>query len=209
MLRRGIPTASEFSRIITPAKGELAAACEEYINQLIGDIYDPTYGQHDDYVSAAMKSGTDGEPAARAEYAMLRDCVVQQVGFITTDDGKFGCSPDSLVNGEGGLELKCPLPKTQVKYLRAGILPPEYKPQVHGCLWITGRSWWDFLSYCPGLPPFMLRVTPDDYTKRLGDVLIQFRKLYDDASKIIADKQPEPSKLPVMTASDIPQEVFF
>jgi hypothetical protein len=50
----------------------------------------------------------------------------------------------------------------------------EYKPQVHWSLVVTGREWWDFMSYSPGLPPFRCRVVPDDYTKRLRDAMEKF-----------------------------------
>jgi hypothetical protein len=205
--RRGIPTASEFPNIITGKTHELAAGHNTYINRLIGDTYDPNYGQHDDYKSEAMKAGTLGEPEARRFYAFDREVVVQQVGFVTTDDGYFGCSPDSLVGDDGGLELKCPMPHTHVGYLRAGTLPDEYKAQVHGCLWITGRTWWDFMSFCNGFPPLIIRVTPDEYTVKLSKVLAQFRVNLDAARKLIADMQP--AKPEAVITSDVDEEILF
>ena len=41
------------------------------------------------------------------------------------------------------------------------MLPTDYKAQVQGQLWVTGRAWADFMSYCPELPPFLIRVEPD------------------------------------------------
>jgi len=201
-VRRGIPTASNFSSIITAKTEALAAAHDTYINRLIGDIYNPSYyEEQDDYKSAAMKAGTIGEPEARKYYAFDQGVTVQQVGFVTTEDKKFGCSPDSLVGDVGGLELKCPQPHTHVGYLRDGILPPEYKAQVHGSLWITGRDWWDFLSYCNGFPPLLIRVTPDKYTQKLGEILVEFRQRYDEVAAKIAAMQPTPTNPdPVETA---------
>ena len=62
---------------------------------------------------------------------------------------------------------KNPNAATHAEYLYYGVLPDDYKAQVHGYLIISGRAWWDFLSYCPGLQPFIIRVTPDEYTKQL------------------------------------------
>jgi hypothetical protein len=45
---------------------------------------------------------------------------------------------------------------------------------VHGSLIVTGRAYWWFLSYCPGLPPFLTKVVPDDFTKRLRQELERF-----------------------------------
>jgi len=75
------------------------------------------------YTSRAMQDGIDMEPEARACYSFLAGGEVKQVGFCLSDDGRFGCSPDGLVGDDGGLELKCPLPKTHIKYLVEGELP--------------------------------------------------------------------------------------
>jgi hypothetical protein len=70
--------------------------------------------------------------------------------------------------------MKCPELKTHAQYLAENRLPPEYRAQVHGCLIVTGRKWWDFLSYAPGLKPLLLRVEPDHYTQRLREALEEF-----------------------------------
>lgn len=176
--RRGIPTASDFSDIITAAKAELSASASKYICQLIADLSDERYGRHEDYVSAAMKNGTQMEPEARAWYCFERNSEVQQVGFCIADDGRAGCSPDALVGDDGGLELKSPLPKTHIGYLLAGVLPDAYKQQVHACMAITERKWWDFASYVPGFPPFLIRVEWSEYTDKLVDAMEKFHAAY-------------------------------
>ncbi len=80
------------------------------------------------------------EAEAVAWYELQRDVTVQRVGFVLRDNEKVGASPDGLVGEDGGLELKCPLPKTQVARLLDGELPAEYRPQVHGALLVTGRQ---------------------------------------------------------------------
>jgi hypothetical protein len=171
--RRGIPTASEFGCIITPKRGEYAAAADTYINQLIDETVRPdadrSWGSN-----RHTERGCDLEPEARDLYAFERDLVPLQVGFILNDAGTLGCSPDSLIDPDGGLEVKCPDGPTHVKWLRAGGVPDEHKAQVHGCLIVTGRAWWDFLSYCPGYPRLLVRVTPDDFTAKLSAHLERF-----------------------------------
>jgi hypothetical protein len=44
-----------------------------------------------------MEYGSGTEEEARNWYAFQHDVEVQQVGFITTDDGRLGCSPDGLI----------------------------------------------------------------------------------------------------------------
>lgn len=184
--RRGVPTSSEFSRIVTPAKGDYSKSAEGYIAELIAEVHDPHYGEVESYVSAAMKNGTMMEPEARAFYTFTRDASVTEVGFCVSDDGRFGCSPDGLVGDDGGLELKSPEHKTHVKYLLSGEIPNEYKPQVHASLIITGREWWDFMSYARGMPPLLVRVRPDDYTEKVRDAMGLFWAEYQDAMGKIA-----------------------
>lgn len=184
--RCGLPTASDFDKIVTPAKGKLSEQADGYMDQLIADIicqtpnYFTTLGRP---ISQAMQAGIDNEPLARRWYEMEMDCDVLEVGGCLSDDGRLWCSPDGLVGTEGGVEIKCPEAKTQVKYLRNGVLPTEYKPQVHGALIITGRPWWDFVSYHPPMPMLRVRVYPDDFTKLLADALQGFLEKYDKRLK--------------------------
>lgn len=181
-LRRGIPTASNFNRILTPKNGKLSSQAEDYICELIGERVqlDPNL-LTENPMTPAMRHGADCEDEARRFYELYRGVDVRQVGFCTTDDGRFGCSPDGLVGEDGGLELKCPQLKTQARYVLAGVLPDEYRPQVHGALIVTGRKWWDFLSYAAGLPPLLVRVFPDEYTELLRQALEEFHARYCQA----------------------------
>lgn len=182
MVRRGKPTASQFGRIITAAKGDYSKSAKTYMYELIGEIAmgGAPVGV-ESYTSKQMQDGIDCEPEARRWYEFNFDCEVRQVGFVF--DGRFGCSPDGLVGDVGMLELKCPMLKTQAKYLAEGVLPPEYKQQVHGSLIVTGREWCDFVSYAPGLPEFRVRVEPDEYTEAMREAL---NKFWDEWSELIA-----------------------
>lgn len=177
---KGRPSASNFGKIITPAKGDYSKSAVEYAYELIAELFDPDYGMKDEYATAAMRNGTIKEPEARRFYEFERNCDVVQVGLCETDDGRFVCSPDAMVGDDGCLELKAPAYKTHIKYLIGGKLPDEYRPQVHGHLLVTKREWCDFMSYCPGLPPLLVRVTVDDYTLRLAEALEQFWKTYTE-----------------------------
>ena len=170
--RRGIPTASEFGRIITPKTGKMAAAANKYMAELIAStVID---GSADWSGGHWTERGIILEPEARDWYAFERDVDIQQIGLALRNDGKAGASPDGLVGDDGGLEIKCPKPSTHVEWLMAGTLPDEHKAQVHGNLLICEREWWDFVSYCPGLRPLVIRVTPDNFTEALSSALDEF-----------------------------------
>ena len=175
-LHIGVPSASNFDRIITAKTGKPSSSMLDLSYELLSirTVQDMLGGR----VSAAMSLGIEREPEARSYYELYVGNKVRQVGFVQTADQRFGCSPDGLVGDDGGLELKCPTPKTHVRYLLEGGLPPEYKAQVHGFLVITGRSWCDFMSYCRGEPPMIVRVRPDEYTKQLEACMEEFWKVY-------------------------------
>lgn len=176
--RTGRATASKFDRILTPT-GKPSAQREDYACELIGERLltgpDPW---RTDYQSPDMLRGSFTEAEARRFVAFELDADVEQVGFCVHDNDFWGCSPDGLIGEDGGLELKCPKPATQVRYFLDGVLPPKYAPQVHGSLIVTGRANWWFCSYCPGLPPLLLKVVPDVYTEQLRTALVEFTELF-------------------------------
>ena len=196
--RRGVPTASVFSEIMTPKTRKMSASAIKLCYELVAQIHYPgPLEELDRYQSAAMRHGNEYEAEARAAYNLIRDDqTALDVGFIMDDLGRFGCSPDALCFGEteGGLELKCPSGAKHVEYLHDGILPTEYMAQVHGALLITGRLWWDFMSYSRGLPPLIVRVTPSDFTRSLRDCLDLFWVEFEGIRKSIARlKSPDES----------------
>ena len=196
---RGIPTASSFDRIMTPKRLQLSSQCDEYIAELIAQKLLPTLSMiPEGYVSRAMQQGILLEPDARRWYEFEREVEVKQVGFCLTDDERFGASPDALVGDDGALELKCPLPHTHVKYLLDGVLPAEYRCQVHGELLVTGRDWVDFVSYCPGLPPFIIRVLPNGFTSSLASTLTTFLERFDKALEKVSRGNMRPAAPPML-----------
>jgi hypothetical protein len=138
----------------------------------------------------AMKRGTELEPFARAAYELHIGYTVTEVGFISHDCDGFGVSPDGLIVGDSdfpigegdvyhGLELKCPVARTMLKWLDAGTLPDEHKLQVHTSMAASGLSRWDFFAWHPELVPLHIIVERDEFTEQ---VLTGLLKLSDDYS---------------------------
>jgi predicted phage-related endonuclease len=174
--RLGIPSASSYAKLVTTT-GKSSAQAEAYINQLVAERItgEPTVF----HVTEPMTRGIELEPEARFRYEMETGNLVIQVGFLMHDTLQAGASPDGLVGENGGLEIKCPSAHTHVEYLRDGDLPIKYFQQVQGCLWISGRDWWDFMSYHPKMEPLIVRVFRDEeFIKALECAVI-------DAVKVI------------------------
>ena len=153
------------ARLGVTTKGLRSTSFNSYVNALIAEKLtgDPTYVK----ITEPMERGTSLEDEARAMYQLIEEVDVRQVDFIKHPNMEVGCSPDGLIDKEqngliGGLEIKCPLQGTHVEYLRAGKLPSKYLLQVQGCMFVTGRGFWDFMSYHPKMRPFMIRTYRDD-----------------------------------------------
>lgn len=170
--RLGIPTASKFATVM--AKGRDGGASKtraEYMRKLAGEII--TGEPMDSYANPHMERGKVMEDEARDLYAFMHDCEPQRVGFIR--NGQKGCSPDSLIASDGGVEIKTALAHIQVERLLANQCPSEHVAQVQGNLWIAEREWWDFVSYWPRLPLLVVRVHRDeDYIAKLSSAIDQF-----------------------------------
>jgi hypothetical protein len=153
--RAGIPTASKFATVMAKGEGKTRS---KYLRQLAGELL--TGEPMESFTTLHMDRGKTMEDEARETYAFIHDADIRRVGFIR--NGVKGASPDSLVGDEGGLEIKTALPDIQIERLMSGKLPPEHKAQVQGNIWISGREWWDFVSYWPKLPMLTVRVFRDD-----------------------------------------------
>jgi len=95
-----------------------------------------------------FRHGTEWEDDAIAEYEFIREVEVQRAGLLVHQEYEFvGCSPDGLVGSDGGVEVKSRKSfKAFTKSVNAGI-ESVYMPQVQGCMWVSGRKWWDYISY--------------------------------------------------------------
>ena len=57
-----------------------------------------------------------------------------------------------MAGGAGIVEIKCPRSAQHLRALRASGVLPEYLPQVHHNLWVSGAQWCDFISFDPRFP---------------------------------------------------------
>ncbi len=160
-MRRGILTASEMNRIITPALkiagNDKSRAHElEIAAQRISGYVEPHY------VSEDMLRGVEEEFYARQLYAE-HYAPVTETGFITNDRLGFliGYSPDGLVGDDGLIEVKSRRQRFQIETIASGEVPADYMIQLQTGLLVTEREWIDFISYSGGLPMFVQRVEPD------------------------------------------------
>ena len=161
--RRGKPSASMFSKLITMT-GKPSSSAIGYIDELVAEVIT---GETEHFSNSHTERGTALEPEARESYEFITDNEVLECGFIVDKTFSYGCSPDGLVTEKGqsvgGLEIKCPAAKMQASYWRDPTLAvKKYWCQIQGCMWLTGRDWWDLFTYHPKMPHVLVRVDRDD-----------------------------------------------
>lgn len=174
--RCGLVTASRFKDVLAKGEGKTRA---RYLYELAAEI-ERGYPEPEAYSNAHMERGHEQEDDARQRFAFEHFCEPVRVGFVRRTDLRAGCSPDSLIGEDGGLEIKTALGHIQMERRHRGVLPSEHVAQVQGSMWITGRKWWSFVSYSPDLPLFHVRVERDEaYIAKLAEAVSAFNAELD------------------------------
>lgn len=133
----------------------------------------------------ALMWGANNEPYAKEAFELETGLSVVDSGFILHPKYDFvGCSPDGLIGEYGGCEMKCPKSsRVHLERFEEGV-PVEYYAQIQGCMWVTGRKWWKFVSFDPRMPEshMMLIIDVernDEYIDALEREVLQAEKLVE------------------------------
>lgn len=195
-MRLGNITGSQVGRLMKPAKkeGEMSADAQAYIKEIVAErLLSEVVREIDsfllDYIeltspsSRAMAWGIDHEGDAIGLYSSITGNKITRCGSIQHPTiERFWDSPDGVViDGNGCIEVKCPMPKTHAEYLlnvRDGEslkkLKPEYYWQCYAHMANLGAMWCDWMSYQPFLRPSLhvVRIVRDeDEMARLEDAV--------------------------------------
>lgn len=157
--RAGRITGSRFARAMAKRNSEayLGLVAELAAERCAGR------SQDGGYVNAAMRWGINHEASARRWYERQHSCRVSEIGFVVHRAHDFiGVSPDGLVGDDGLVEIKCPQMKTFRRVMESRVMPPRYRWQVQGQLWVCGRDWLDFVCFYPPGQGIALRIERDE-----------------------------------------------
>ena len=150
--RAGKFTASRFADLMATTKSGPSASRQNLIITLALERL--TGEPEQTFQNDAMRRGTELEPLARGAYEAKTGELVELTSFVTDRDWpSVGVSPDGLLGEDGLVEFKCPA--SQAKHfaaLSSGAHAKEYRWQVQGQMWITGRQWCDVVSFDPRFP---------------------------------------------------------
>jgi hypothetical protein len=194
-LRSGRLTGSRAADVLATIKSGEAAARRDLRMQLVCERL-TGQPQESGYLNADMMRGIDLEPVARAAYEVITGDFVTTSGFLALPDLMAGCSLDGhLGDYQTLVSIKCPKTATHIGYLRAGVMPASYVPQMLHELWITGAREYHFLSFDDRLPDalrtFFVRVPRnEDAVQEYADKAKQFLAEVDretEALRTLAD----------------------
>lgn len=180
--RKGRITGSRFRDALDrTAKGAMTAKANLYAldtaRERFGGSAAPVF------VNAAMRTGTEQEPIARAEYEAETGAVVIEAGFAYTDDGRFGCSVDGLVGADGMVEIKTMVSSDTLFTAMVEGDHSAYMDQINGSMWLLDRKWCDLILWAPDLPLGRMQITRVERDEaaiaRLSSALLEFDALVE------------------------------
>lgn len=178
--RRGLITGSRFKDARDKLKsGAPSKACLAYAYDLARERCGGSAPSK--FVNAAMRTGTEQEPHARAMYEARTGYMVDEVGFFATEDGRFGLSPDGLIDDDGVLEVKTLVASETLFTVVAEHDYSAYMDQCLGYLWLLGRQWVDLVLWAPDFSHMVIhRIHRDeDAIEALEADMLVFMRLVD------------------------------
>jgi exodeoxyribonuclease (lambda-induced) len=161
--RLGKITSSQVWNLIVEPKektkkdnGELSSTAKDY---LMTKIAEKLTGESRSFQSDATAHGIQYEQTALDYYAQVTGNIVTTAGYIECIDGVYGGTPDGFVNDDGIIQVKCPY--NYNNHLYNGLITDvstfkskhrEYYWQCQSDMYISGRQYCDFVSFCPSMP---------------------------------------------------------
>ncbi|MGI4849817.1 MAG: lambda exonuclease family protein [Janthinobacterium lividum] len=183
--RAGVITASKFKDARAklkngdPAEKQLNYAAQVAVERIAGKPVEMVF------VSWQMKAGSAEEFLPRQRYEADRAEFIEEAGFITTDDRRFGVSVDGFINDDGVLEIKTICSPAKMVALWRDKDFSEYIDQCNGAMWLLGRKYVDLVIWCPALEPIgkemmVHRILRDDNAiEKLEADMLKFADLVD------------------------------
>jgi hypothetical protein len=137
-----------------------------------------------------MMRGTELEPYAMRAYeaATGRSMTTIGLGYLN-EDQRISGSPDGvtgLIDGGGGVEIKCPKPRAHMRYIDELSAPKKHAPQMNGNMWVFDAKSWDFVSFCPDFKPMPLLIVHAARDDELVDqISMESRLAIDEIDEIV------------------------
>jgi len=177
-LRLGVATGSNASKFMANYGKSFGEPAIRYALKLALEQINNVKAEYS-FSNAHMERGHEQEPEAIQLYEEKYFLDVKNGGFF--DCGRYGDSPDGLVNHDGVIEVKSVIAETHYKTFKRDSFDPSYKWQYMSHLDCSGREWVDAISYCSDFPPHLQllvhRLYRSEFTSEL-EMLRHRRELF-------------------------------
>ncbi len=148
--RCGVLTASRMSDAMARLRnGDPSEKRTKLMHEILAERLTGFNARH--VVTPAMQDGLDFEDEMFDRFVERTGRSVRLSRFYKhpTIDG-LGATPDREID-DGLMEGKVPQPNTFIRWVLAGVVPPEYKPQMITQCLCADKEWVGFVAYCPWL----------------------------------------------------------
>jgi hypothetical protein len=176
-MKLGVISASNASAVVAKKDSETRLT---YMTGLVSEV---CTGVIEEMNFKQMEWGKQNEDGARSTYEFSTGKVLTQVPFIFKDlNFREGCSPDSLIADEKGIEIKCPWDSgNYVKFLVADKIKSEWQWQNQFSIRVAGADEWDMSQYDPRMKAKSMKTVvikrDPEMQKKLEDAVPEF--IYD------------------------------
>jgi hypothetical protein len=224
--RAGVITASNFTLARErTAKGARTSRANDYAFCLALETISGAPLEEPQFVPWQARRGQLLEPVASKMYELKTGNTVEPVGFVTSDCGRFGASPDGFVGADSGVEFKAFLNAEKLRVILLSGMIGDAMDQVQGGMWLTGRNTWDFGLLCPALAPVGRALTVhsikrnQEYIDKMEADLIDFHDYVKtivaelrkdggpDQRELVASLMPPPPERPANGDANFSQEI--
>lgn len=154
--RAGKFTGSRFDELMRttkkgPSRVHFNVIAKVAIERITGQHFEKRFRSHFTDRGAAL------EEEARQAYEAQCGFLTESVDIVKHPTLPYvSVSPDALCRADGLLEIKCPDAEGKhIEALLKAAHAKEYRWQLQGQLWVTGRKWVDAVSYDPRFPETM------------------------------------------------------
>lgn len=183
-LRIGKISASRAKDLLATVRYGEAAGYRNYKTELAVERITNT--RYERYVTKQMEYGTETEAVAATMYQLHTGNVAKECGIFSIEGTNVVASPDRLVGYDGLIEIKCRELGNHVESIATGNVPDEYYKQIQFQLWVTNRTWADYVSYGDEMPEnsqvFIKRIERDEEV--INEIIERVEQIEQDIAKI-------------------------
>jgi hypothetical protein len=181
-LKLGVISASNAARAVAKKDSETR---HTYMCELVAQV---CTGVIEEINGKPLDWGREHEVAARSSYEFATESSLTQIPFVFRDETfRVGCSPDGIIPGIRGAEIKCPWNSTHfVKFIADDELKSEWSWQINFCMWVTEAMQWDVVQYDPRMKCRPLHyITVDRDEKKIATLNDAIPQFISDMDKLL------------------------